>query len=726
MSPDRAERIANIIQKRRPLAQKIAEVQASIRSLSQALRDLQELGASLMAQIDDPGIAGRLQEVDFSKIQIGLAGELEVLSKLRARFDRDTLNIGVVGRARQGKSRLLQSITGLTAAEIPDGSRQHCTGVRSTIYHNPLVSAYGEVWFHSQRSFLDEVIAPYYEQLHLGAKPFSLDEFASQPLPSLPDNLVGAEVGAKYEHLRRYHKYLDKYSSLLLAPSPRRISQTEIREYVAQDTPEGDRVFFNYLAVREVKIVCTFPKADVGKISLVDMPGLGDTGIGDEERLIQTLGEEVDFVLFVRMPKSSGDYWADVDVKLYDTAGAALLDLPVKLWSFMILNQTAAGSNNGDNANNCQDLAETMAEKHLDTVSCVVANCAEAAEVNEKILDAALDYLADRIASLDRQYASACRERLAQLHSAINIEIEKAREALGEAMQRSREFPLFLRLFTPLWQELSAGLEGLVRQLGEEREAQNLEFKQQVEDAIAACRRDSVIPSLEEMEKRRDRLGGYPNAYYDAMNEIRAHLSQYFLSLDDSLRRAIENVKSQVTQVLISQGRLGGLSERQGSAFIEDIAAQIPADLTKLKLGFQILAEFYLSYRGLIQHRIRRHLDGLTPDRTNLKLSQTSPSAKEAIANLATLQAEALYNCETALEDLLCEPSQAAFAIVEEFGDRVLRAEGVKDEWQIFLEEVRADIWPTEFARFGERNKQRRDWLEAIERAVEANQLFEF
>ncbi len=89
----------------------------------------------------------------------------------------------------------------MTKAEIPDGSGQHCTGVRSTIYHNPMVETYGEVWFYTERSFLDEVIAPYYEQLKLGNKPFSLNDFASQPLPLLPDDLKGAEVNAKYEHL---------------------------------------------------------------------------------------------------------------------------------------------------------------------------------------------------------------------------------------------------------------------------------------------------------------------------------------------------------------------------------------------------------------------------------------------------------------------------------------------------------------------------------------------
>ena len=52
------------------------------------------------------------------------------------------------------------------------------------------------------------------------------------------------------------------------------------------------------------------------------MPGLGDTGIGDEDRLVRTLGQEIDFILFVRMPKITGDYWADVDVQLYDVANS--------------------------------------------------------------------------------------------------------------------------------------------------------------------------------------------------------------------------------------------------------------------------------------------------------------------------------------------------------------------------------------------------------------------
>ena len=184
---------------------------------------------------------------------------------------------------------------------------------------------------------------------------------------------------------------------------------------------------------------------------------------------------------------------------------------------------------------------------------------------------------------------------------------------------------------------------------------------------------------------------------------------------------AIRPYCAQVADVLVERGLLGGLTEARGTEFLIAIADQLE-QLGKLKLGFQILSEFDLSYRGLIQHRIRKHLDDLTPDETSLQLSK-SPSAAEILANLKTLHAEAVYGCETALEDLLSEPSQAAFAIVEEFVDRVLRAEDVKTEWQIFLEEVRSLVWRDEFEERSRYTRLRREWLSSVEQVAAANQL---
>ena len=62
-----------------------------------------------------------------------------------------------------------------------------------------------------------------------------------------------------------------------------RISREEIREYVAQDNTKGERVYFKHMAVDCVEIFCRFPNSDVGKLRLIDLPGLGDTRKRDAE-----------------------------------------------------------------------------------------------------------------------------------------------------------------------------------------------------------------------------------------------------------------------------------------------------------------------------------------------------------------------------------------------------------------------------------------------------------
>lgn len=724
MNATRTAQITEILAKRRPFVEKITQVEGNLRSLAETLRQIQQQRDTLLGKVQDEQVLEQLQAVNITEIERKIQTELLALDKLKCRMNRNTLNIGVVGRARQGKSRFLQSLTGLTTAEIPDGDRQHCTGVRSTIYHSPHLDTHGEVYFYSERDFIENVLAPYYDKLHLSPKPVTLDAFANGDLPKLPTELNSAESRAMYAHLQRYYKHLPDYRHLIGATSPRQISKEEIRQYVAQDTLDGERVFFSYLAVQEVKIICQFPHTEIGQVALVDMPGLGDTGIGDEERLVKALGQDVDAVIFVRMPKSSGDYWADYDVKLYDTAHSALVDLPIHLWSFLVLNRTHQDSKNGDNWHNCQDLANSRAESHIDVVQHVIANCASAAEAGQ-VLDQVLNYLKENITALDKRYATLRQKGVKNLQGAIAIELEKAKKALSQAGKSESWFPQFLQLFNQVWQDLTNGLEDLLHQLREFRDMQDDNFKQHVKTALQACREHPGLPTEAEIQTRRNEVGSYDIAYNQYLNEVRAHLSKQFLFLDEGLKQSVEKLKLKVARVLIEQGKLGELTPVREAEFIQEIAALIPDTLPQLKLGFTILADFEISYRGLIQHRIRQHLDDLTPDDKSLFLSK-SPSSQEVLSCLTSLQAEAVYKCETVLDDLLAEPNQAAFAIVEEFIDRVLRAKGVKNDWQIFLEEMRSQVWSNEFTEFSDRTRTRREWLDLINRAMTENQVSAF
>jgi len=727
-SSPRAAQIAQIIQQRQPLVQHIEQVESNLKALASALQQLDKQKSQLLQKVNDDSVAQKLEDLNFWRLISDINAEIGALSKLKIRFGRKTLNIGVVGKAKQGKSRLLQSISGLSASEIPDGSHSHCTGVRSTVYHKDIPEPYGEVWFHTEQTLLGDVIGEYYRELGLGLIPPSLDEFVNNPLPplpSLPDHRL-PKAKAKYNHLQeKYHGSLNKYRHLLNRSSPQQIRKEEIREYVAQDTPNGEREFFNYLAVREACIMCQFPNSDVGNIALIDMPGLGDTGVGDELRMVEILGKDVDAVLLMRKGLPLGDFLGTEDLDLYGLAKSALTVLPIELWSFMIFNRTEQSSTTSDNLQACTTLSEALLNSEIKVTNSFIVNCAKPEEVDQNLLEPILQYLASNISQLDQQYARTQQDQLKRLQKSVSLELLKAKDILGVEGKNDNSFPLFQKLFNQLWQDLTVGLQKLLSELSGQRNIQDSDFKAQVKAALQSAQEDTGIPTLEEIEVKRLVVGAYGIAYEMFLHEIRAHLSQHFLILDDGLKRSLDQTKEAVAEVLIDQGRLGSVTEARGVEFLKDMTQQIPSSLQQVKLGFQVLTDFELSYRGLIQHRIRKHLDGLTPDLCTLRLSQ-SPSDDQILQNLKTLHEEAIYHCEDALEEIFSEPSQAAYAIVEEFIDRVLRAKGAKDEWQILIEELRSEIWAEEFEQLGGRTRIRRTWLSAVESAEVANHSIKF
>jgi energy-coupling factor transporter ATP-binding protein EcfA2 len=718
MNINRTARIASIIEKRRPLAQKIEGVEANLKSLASALRNLEDNRNQLLKRVDDPNVIGQLKEIDFSSIQL-IEEESKKLNTLRKRLSRPTLNIGVVGLMGQGKSTLLKSLSGLTDNEIPAYEGGACTAVRSTIENKDGMTR-AEVTLHSEQSFLEEVIWLYYDKLGFTDKPTSLDDFANKPFPEQPPS--GATDEETYKRLREdYHYNIERYRELLTPGTVKtlQIRNEEIPDYVIQKR-DKDRglTTFKHLAVREVKIFCPFKNSDVGKIALVDVPGLGDTKLGDEELMLKTLGQEVDVVLFIRRPDPQRYQWQAVDTQLYDTAAKALNNLAGR--SFMVLNHSVRT----DNLRACKALQSSI--DTIKVVRCEVGDCSNSDDAN-RVFDLVLDYLANNIEFLDKDYAKSCQESLIPIQTKVKIELDKARTSLSKEAQQNKDAQLFVPLFNQLWKNLRNGLQELLQELRKQRDEVDTNFKAKVDEAIQRCREDTGIPSIEEIEIQARSTGGYPNAYYQYLPEVRAHLSHKFLSLDEGLKLSLEQVKSQVAEVLINQGRLGGLTKARGSELIREMAKLLPEQLipgepSKLKFGFQLLAEFELSYRGFVQHRIRQHLDGLTPNEPATLQLSTSPSAQQVFLNLKTAHAKAVYNCENALENLLCEPSQAAFAIVEEFLDRILRAEDVDSEWRIFLDDVRSEVWPDEFKQLNERTRMRREWLDAVERVAEINE----
>lgn len=302
--PIRSAITSGILKRRLPLADRIDFSVSKLRKFIDTCDDLVDLAETLNDSFSNDSTS-----VDFGSLT-AQADELKSylslrkvdLEKLSCRFRRENLTIAVVGRARQGKSRLLQSLTGLPAEVIPDGSGSHCTGVKSKISHSN-DGFLARVHTHCEDSFLEKVIRPYFKNLKIKNAPSTLDEFVAMDFSSAPRGLSKAANKAMYEHLVAYHGNLNGYRELI--ESDNRVielnDESQVREYVAQDDPAAERVFFKYLAVEHVEVRCKFPNDDIGNVSLIDLPGLGDTGIGHQERLLEAIGSDVDLIAFVRV-----------------------------------------------------------------------------------------------------------------------------------------------------------------------------------------------------------------------------------------------------------------------------------------------------------------------------------------------------------------------------------------------------------------------------------------
>jgi hypothetical protein len=712
----RKKQIEQIIARRRPLADALKGVVDGFMTVGMELDRLKQLREQLLQQVGDECIKGKLRNLELDALGQRLGDQIQAVARLHARFARETLNIGVIGRAGQGKSCLLQSLSGLGDTEIPSGRLGHCTGVRSTICHNPDVTPHAEIRFYAESEFLRTVLKPYYDptELDLGPSPLTLEEFAGNPLPPLPPSRADQEEARqKHQHLQNYKEHLPTYRTWLGRALPD-VELAKVRTFVAQDDPAGERIFHNYLAVSDARIVCSFPQDDLGRVALVDMPGLGDTGVGAEARLIQTLGREVDAILFLKRPSEMRSAWEEVDVRLYDLAHSALPELPLQRWAFLVLNRVRSDDPKRDNLINCKHLVEETINRSVAFADRMIADCTDPTEAAELVLRRVLDHLATHIERMDRDYAAACMAQAQQLQQRTDTEMRRASGLLGSGDGAGDEMEAFNRLFHETHGTLKERLGALILTLAEQRNLPDDDFLAQIEAVRQCSYRENGVPAREEIERKA--LGSsYPEAYIEGLHSVRTHLTRQFQNLDSGLSSSMDAVKSQAAHVLSGDGRLGGLSTSEGGRFFSELAALLPADSAVLRPAFEMYAGFQLSYRGFLYYRVRKHVDCLMP---NLRQGDLSPrpTAAEVEETLTAMHQMAMEELRSEFNAWPAEINMVAYAVTEELVDRLLRSPKVDSEWWAFYKENRTQIWPEQFRTLAATSRLNRLWREATER----------
>jgi hypothetical protein len=703
MSKDFSATINDIIDKRKATAGDPNRIAENLRSLASSVENLKRLQYTILSL---PGPCSDEHQKNLTKLNLDtisqrIAQELKTWEMLYQRLSRDTINIGVIGLARQGKSTFLQNVAGLTDEVIPSSDRMPCTSVQSNIYHSD-ENTNAKVYFHSESSFMEEVIKPYFEELRLPNPPKTLKEFRRLSIGSQPDRLT-AKSEAVFNHLKDYHNYVEKYQDEL-QPIKRHIQvpRERIKEYVSQDYHEnGKPRYFKHLAVAKVDIFCPFPEMKVKKIGLVDMPGLGDTRLGDAKRMIDALGKDIDFILFVRRPNHHGDLWRGIDIDLYDEAASALKNkLPLEEWSFLLLNQ------DGNNEQQCDDLDNTRVDKGVQVKKTLRGNCKNKESANEVIKEV-LTELATNMNNLDRLYMDTSFRQLSMFQHTLSQEILEIRsdaESLGDSTST------IINLRDNFIEKLIQDIEDFRSIIREELKEPNEEFRTQIDSAINRCKQEVTHPDPLAFDQLVKLEGSTSAAYCDVRHQMRASLLQIFHSVETGLQESLYHTKSRLADLLISQ-RLDRIVPQNGTEFLRLFSEILSKknEFKNLSLGFNFIVSFEIMYKGFIQSQIWQVLNQFLPP--DPKASVNSPATfSSALTSLQQDKNRSIEECHKEMARLAESINFAQISMIEEFSDHITRAKGVKQEWETLLMNNRLTIWP-ELETIEQYGNLQKDWM---------------
>jgi len=717
--------IAEVLDKRHQKVLMLEKVHHELAELEMQLDSLQQMAAEVNQEID--GIPPEIVKLT-SKITTQVSGVDEDVAQLNSaiisltkRFSKETINIGVAGKARQGKSTLLQQISGLSNREIPTSDELPCTGAKSKIYHSE-EAPYAKIEFYSKEEFLKEILHTYYDKLNF-PKPFSLKRF-SEPLPEINDTRTNARNldKAVYEKLKFIHEAFPSFSEFL-SSTPKVLSLDEILDYVTQS--EGRT---RYLAVKTANIYTKFPNHDVTGLSLVDLPGL-EAAQGHEQKLVSSLEHEVDAVIFVKSPDALGTDWEQADYSVFDLVDNAVKEIELAQRLFIVLNE----KNDGTNKKQIQLLKNQPPETYSKP-PILIANCSDAQDVEQKIFSVVLKHIEENLESTDQQYLKVLAEKITTLVKILSQVFTPALNALATTnadLSRERKYR---RLSEKFLRELTTGLEKLVLEVQHELNISE-EFKQKVEDICEAARQSAPIPIPEELAEQYLEYSGWKGVVGEELNYLRAYLTEFLATqldeylqnkIDEVLRQVLERVFPKALQKMLPQNLDIHHDPRTFILAFQDLLDK--AEHPNIYKTFDYIRKFNFSYHSHFHYRVREEM-GLLSTYTSESVDDIVPDdatrenfmekAEEIARGLDSHYQQTIYQLRKKFsEKMQADPANAILALVEEVKDRLVRAKGIKEEWRSFLDPNREQLWVEELSQFNQEIALRQQWRHALEDAL--------
>lgn len=377
------ERITSLRAQHLPLIQEKEEV---VNELTKAINAFEEWQRDVKNKQQDPELNNLMQQIpelsdisgyDIKRLKDYLKQYREQIARLRKRFERKNVQISLVGKARHGKSCILQAVTGLDDNTIPTSSETDCTGAVSIIYNWDKKDEFQmDVDYYTPVEFIDAVnakLTSFFGEGH-SYRVETLEQIASLPKSAF-NAAIPEQEGFYIDYVSRYHQYVDCFGPTAI----RHFDSTEnVVEYVAKykvfndedaipaiyrqkgyrieerkQTVEGREIidykvyFAKFVTIKKAVMSTHYPNADTTKIVAVDTIGLGNalTSETDRNNMFKVLREDTDMAIFTYkiIPGSESELPKFITDSLDEIFGELSGMFP-ELWVTCLLNEYGSGA----------------------------------------------------------------------------------------------------------------------------------------------------------------------------------------------------------------------------------------------------------------------------------------------------------------------------------------------------------------------------------------------
>ena len=406
-----------------------------------------------------------------------------------------------------------------------------------------------------------------------------------------------------------------------------------------------------------------------------------------------------------------GAGWEDKDIQLYTEARRALGgDLPVSQWSFWVFNHVALPGS--DNMTQCEQLRRNIKAMNIDVSDTIIVDCSDTEDVAVRLIDSALNFLAENIERNDKVYAQNIQKAITAVMERVNSVLKNVQSALRDDDESDTDSRKFDDLFAKLWRVLRRNIQNFVGRnsdLRRDKDSDCKEFKaviEQILDEEFAKGYEELHITESEIDDLEAELGGINSAYESCLHQLRTGLSERMeTDLDKTLDQVMTKMKDNLCGIL--GGAEIGMLEKYFASSDHTLAKKIvdyitssgyEGDMPDILRGAKLLAEWRMSYRSFLQHRLRTCLNDLDPlDKEAMSAAGSPTDSKEASEQLLGLYKQAISKLKDEFGQMYPEPNRASFAVAEEFKDIMIRSGGevrvLENQWRQFYRTICGKIW---------------------------------